>query len=511
MLVALQFPYVDVRKFIAEETKRLPVPTWPFPQADSQFIRSCGAVRKRVDKGSADWAGEEFFCTAKRLVKFVGPIPPRNGERASFFDQAVPLKSSGASVRPYCAFRRFRVSVPATVRLDLGIGYEHWRGWKGPIGGDDIYSLIAHVLTVQVKVSLSAQSATPEREGLFEWAATKVPTAYLSATTKRPAPADIPRSWWVTARAPLMLIEYETDRDFTGPPANAQLIDSASREHICLSYLRIRTDGKHSTEVGAWLLGTDEHADPDYVRRLRNQLLRLHAEQQTIAAVFQLIAAEKIPVGKDDSGQRIQEFLRNSIEFLQRKERFGITQSDILLTAQRYDAIVEPGETTSLIAALGQIRPNLLRNVTRFAKTMEVRAGDTYNIAKLTYIQEAQVTKQTQTITNSRIEGGVNQVAAKKIEDSFNTVRNASDNTELKQHLEQIHKTVEEILSKLPPEQQEELAEDVKVLTQQATSGKPMRKWYDVSAKGLIEAANTIGELANPIKVAVAAITALLF
>jgi hypothetical protein len=81
---------------------------------------------------------------------------------------------------------------------------------------------------------------------------------------------------------------------------------------------------------------------------------------------------------------------------------------------------------------------------------------------------------------------------------------------ELKAKLEELNRVVREMVKLMPEEKQREVAQDLKTLTDEATSGSPRKKWYELSAEGLIEAAKAVGETATPVITAVKAILALL-
>jgi hypothetical protein len=51
----------------------------------------------------------------------------------------------------------------------------------------------------------------------------------------------------------------------------------------------------------------------------------------------------------------------------------------------------------------------------------------------------------------------------------------------------------------VPREQAEEVAEDMKVLAEQATKEKPNPKWYNVSIDGLIAAAQNLGKVGDAV------------
>ena len=67
-----------------------------------------------------------------------------------------------------------------------------------------------------------------------------------------------------------------------------------------------------------------------------------------------------------------------------------------------------------------------------------------------------------------------------------------------------------EMVKSLPEKDQKRVAKDYQSLAAEATSEEPRKEWYELSAKGLIEAAETVGAMAAPVITAVKAILALL-
>ncbi len=112
-------------------------------------------------------------------------------------------------------------------------------------------------------------------------------------------------------------------------------------------------------------------------------------------------------------------------------------------------------------------------------------------------------------ISNSTV-GDINQVAADTINNSFNKIAKSDAPTELKEHLEKLNAAVKEMIQRLPEAEQKQAAQDLQTLTDEALSEKPRRKWYELSADGLIEAAKTVGEIAAPVITAAKAVLAFL-
>ena len=68
--------------------------------------------------------------------------------------------------------------------------------------------------------------------------------------------------------------------------------------------------------------------------------------------------------------------------------------------------------------------------------------------------------------------------------------------------LEQLQEQVKGLLKALPAEKQDEapqVVENLEMLVKQATSAKPNRKWYSMSAEGLLEAATYVKDFSGAI------------
>lgn len=70
---------------------------------------------------------------------------------------------------------------------------------------------------------------------------------------------------------------------------------------------------------------------------------------------------------------------------------------------------------------------------------------------------------------------------------------------EKKSLLEQLDREVPKLIEALPDEKKEEAVQNYKLLIEQATAEKPNRKWYSVSAEGLIEASKSVNEFTGNI------------
>ena len=113
------------------------------------------------------------------------------------------------------------------------------------------------------------------------------------------------------------------------------------------------------------------------------------------------------------------------------------------------------------------------------------------------------------TIKGGTFHGDVYQVAADTIKDSFNSIPESAP-VELKKHLTELNAAVLEMCKSLPQERQKQVAEDLRTLTNEATSSAPRKRWYELSADGLVDAAKAVGEIAKPVVAATSAVLKLL-
>ena len=80
-----------------------------------------------------------------------------------------------------------------------------------------------------------------------------------------------------------------------------------------------------------------------------------------------------------------------------------------------------------------------------------------------------------------------------RIKNSFNKAQTATAHDDIKSVLQQLSQEVAKVAEKLSNEQAAELADDLGRLTDEATREAPKRKWWEISAKGIKEAAETVG------------------
>ena len=108
MLITIQFPFADSRKFITRDTQKLAKPSWLIPVPDRDFIRSFGVIRRRPRGGLTGWLGESYVCEANHAIRFQGLEPFKD--------------DSGNLIKFRVAFKRFYFDGLAVGKFEVGIG-----------------------------------------------------------------------------------------------------------------------------------------------------------------------------------------------------------------------------------------------------------------------------------------------------------------------------------------------------------------------------------------------------
>ena len=99
MLLSIQFPLADIRRFLQTRTGCIDQPEWPLPAVrpefpqNAPFVRSFGQIKPRMLGGLAFW-GEDLICEATRLVRWQKP-------------NAYAFRSNKMVLPMELAFRRF--------------------------------------------------------------------------------------------------------------------------------------------------------------------------------------------------------------------------------------------------------------------------------------------------------------------------------------------------------------------------------------------------------------------
>jgi hypothetical protein len=101
-------------------------------------------------------------------------------------------------------------------------------------------------------------------------------------------------------------------------------------------------------------------------------------------------------------------------------------------------------------------------------------------------------------------------VIAHSIAGSFNKAESASISNELRDLLKSLAKESAKMSEVLPKEAAKQVAQDLETLTAETTSKTPRKRWWQLSAEGLRQAAQDVGEIGKPVLQLVAQIVEIL-
>lgn len=162
--------------------------------------------------------------------------------------------------------------------------------------------------------------------------------------------------------------------------------------------------------------------------------------------------------------------------------------------------------------AIAAFRQEPERSLASFEKAPSAPPQVTINyVEKLVVIQAGgDVNTDNSTNYGTRIEGNVNILGP--VQNAFNTINNidtsSAEAKSLQSLLKALHEETTKLIKALPDDEAERAARNLRNLTEAATAKKPDRKWFEVSAEGLLDAAKAVASLTSPVTTAVKAVLA---
>ena len=388
MLVTIQTPTIDLRGFTAG-TDRLPLPAWPAPEPDKDFVRSFGPIRRRPSGGLNGWLGEAQICEARRGIRFSGPAP-----------RYLDLETDEWSVK--VAYRRFFADGLATGKFEVGFDA---RPLRRANTRPNVGSLVERLLNIPMKVGdtkgRSLGAAGPD-----------LAKAYARATTSHHYnPIEAQR--FVLAGRPCVVVEH-SGRALT-IPQRARKLMLADIDNPLVYFWHQR---QFEADVPVWLVQRVNPVQSAPSREIRLYTSRLHAETEAISKTLRAIAIGLIaPETRSPASDRLQRFLTEAFRH-QRKlgdkvdERLNLPFYEQALW-HRDHAL--PGYYDSLLQRIAVIDP---RPAVRSAIEMYIAARQRQDREATVVIMGDYVMTQNN-VTNSGIAGVVGGTV--KVENSVVT------------------------------------------------------------------------------------------
>jgi hypothetical protein len=465
MLLSIQFPIVDARRFLSQ-AERLGSPGWPSPSPDSEFVRFFGSIRNRPRGGLAGWIGEDPICSANRALLL--------SKNPSLFESHKPAD---------VVFRRFYFDGLAVGKYEIGF---HKRLRASQAQFKDLESQF-----LRLPVRIRNRTGTPINSELAQ-AGKHLARLYLMAST--PTRRTVPEKdeWQVRSGTPLLYLELRDPEDITIPKEAKSIELPNWPSGLKLFHYGIPYRGG---KIYMWILkyGISTKQE-NRARALRLYLLRLHAEHESLRLILQSIANKDIQITRGTTNSRdLQLYLDKTIKRVTDYEvKTGNVNEEIAGMARQSINIIRPGQLDVLLENVNDYREYLRQIIEDYARQdasiinygymevhkMENRQGNTYNFSNF----QAGILNIESTLTNvSQSVGNIPNV-------------DQSSKDELKQLIEQLNAA----LQKAPAEKIEEaeaLADTTKDLVEDISKEKPNKAKLQITLAGLKQAAENIAKV----------------
>jgi hypothetical protein len=292
---------------------------------------------------------------------------------------------------------------------------------------------------------------------------------------------------------PILVIEVDSrEADLNEPPAGFVAVDPTAIFGAKLFFGRIRT---RSGIVGTWLLQGDS-AKSSKLRSLRLCLMRLHAEQEALDLVLKQIQRGRLlnPPTKTVV-DRLDTYFNDSTKLINRAAWGEIRQSAILDAFDAADQVTLPANRKNLVDRYDGARNQVWKKVDDYQmRRAAARAVTINNFAKGSRNVEKQI-----------IQSGTGNtlIVADYMKDVTNSVitnlKDSSAPDDLRALVTNLTDQINGIAQKADPAQVQKMGKNLKKLSEEIADPEPDRAWYEVSLKGLKEAAEAVGAIAEPI------------
>jgi hypothetical protein len=355
MYLLLQFPLADSRIFLPHtQTRQLPVPEWPSPTPDVEFVRFFGGVKIRKRGGLEVLGGEDTICEAKRALRFAQSPIYDDGDsdlkvqfrtyRRFYFDGYVvgKFEVSLANLKPYRvdSFNLSKKQTREIVNYFLGLNV-HVRDAQNP--ADMKMVNLAHI-------------------------GSHLAQLYAAASSSLESPQAV-EPWWVRPGTPLLFLEYNKLRENLQLPYWIKPMTLPEDYGLQLAYCLVPYQGQN---IRMWILGLNSGAvDLNKARSLRLCLLRLHAEHECLRLILNNIKRKRIVVTpRTELSDILQRYLQNATKAIRRLESKSTNSFDMEIVEIARQSInsMTPGDHEEILRTLEQfdIRKNLLRNLQEY-------------------------------------------------------------------------------------------------------------------------------------------------
>lgn len=503
VFILVQIPFADLRRFLKEPVPLLPKPVWKAPLPGADFVRRFGEVKRRRLGGHGLFCNEDVFCNADRLIKF--------GQDGSRW---------GSSSQLPCRGRRIFFDGTAVLRFELSLETRSYR--------NELTDMVTEILNKMIDVGGVVSRLGESGKVIAE--------AYAQATSPTTALPPINPLWTMAPLTPLVIVSRLVDQSVPPPlgfhPVRLSKVTKRSPELVSVHHrmLPIRATSASVYCVSVQRRCMNRRNDSGF-RNLRIVLARTHAEKEVLSYTLRQIFLRNLVLGRGSGCGQVDDILQAYL---------GETASRLLLKSEQFSCYepsptdvmgaelikeVHRGCVDALLKEVAGIRGNYLRSVEAYLKRGDASIlnfgvlvqGDnlaginqTDNRTATGGAMDSQKPGHSQNVQiGGDNSGAIVQAIANRITDSFKAadgkLDKKEDREELKKLLAQLQQQSQSILPALPAESREEFAQSVEGLVKESAKEKPIKRWYEASKDGIVEAAQALGEAAEPIiKTAVA-------
>jgi len=247
--------------------------------------------------------------------------------------------------------------------------------------------------------------------------------------------------------------------------------------------------------VSMWLLQGGS-ATSEQVRSLRICLTRLHAEREVLDLILKQIHRRRLlNPSTEEAVDLLDAYFNDHIKLINRSEWAGMNQSEIIAAFDATQAVVRPASQAQLISRYKGSRRQVWQKVQRFQE--ERRA--TRLVESVTVKQGGLYVEKQVNVSGT---GNIVNVA-EYMSNVTNTVHNnlaqSSADSEVRSLIAELNRQVESVAPNADPGQIKKMGKNLERLSEEVANDEPDKRWYELSLKGIKEAAETVGEIAGPI------------
>lgn len=470
MLASIQYPIADLRSFLKGQGNRLTKPDWPpnLGTGISQpFVRSFGAGVPRYLGADAAWLDETSFYRANRAIRF-------HTSKGNQFTSPQALRS---------AFRRLFFDGTSVARVEIGLDTRNASKKNSPL---DLLEALIQVPTIVPDSNAEPDSDQFSAQRPLIQQGLHLARLYSNSTIRMSdSAAQALAKEFVIACGPLIVLEC-TPNQMAALPSYFVRIDPKEMCGVEVCFGRIR---RYNGELGVWLINS-RLGTPQERRSVRLCLLRHHAETEVLQTTLSKLRCGELKFEpRTTHGDKLEEYLNKATKILNANLWRGVHQSAVRNVIFARDATHIGQDIQRLNESLSGARRQILKKVEIF---IEQHKG--------IQIFTEQITMNYKTITfgdGARVSAPI--IIADTVENCLNQIQSGVSDDLVGELMEDLLREIAEAADSIPTEGSEELARDVKSLTDEISSGKPRKSGYEFFIQNIEKTAGIIGDVGKPI------------